>query len=116
MFCQHRGSDHLGVERQLQLRAVEIGEFASGPRRDGRHQVVNGTHPSGECRDRRVVGHVNGLGSDAVVVVLPSQYGRVTPRDDHVGSLRTRQNSNGAGDPAAAPDDHHTLTSQGTHN
>ena len=115
MLGQHRRADDLGVERELQLRTVEVGEFAASPGRDGRHQVVNGSHSIGERSDGRVIGDVNRFGSDAVIVVLGSQCRAVTARDDDTGTLGARQEGDGAGNPAATSDHNHTLTLQGAH-
>ena len=78
--------------------------------------MVDGAHTFGEGGDRRVVGDVDDLGGDARIVVGVGELAPVTAGDDDSRALRSCQQRDGAGDPAAAPDHHNRLVLQrGTH-
>jgi hypothetical protein len=98
--------DHLRIERQPDLLAVEIADPAASPGRRGGDDVVDATDPAGERSDRRVIGQVDDIGPDRLLPGVGLLERRPPPaRDDHVGARVPRGDRDATGD-AAPPTDH----------
>jgi hypothetical protein len=76
--------------------------------------MVDGSHPIGERGDRHVIGNVDRLRGDAVVVVCRGECRPAAARDHDTRTFGPGQHRHGACDPACPPYNDQTLTFQGT--
>jgi hypothetical protein len=99
VFGEHRRADDLGVERQLQILGLEIGEFPPGTGRCRRHHMIDGTNAVGKAADGRVVGDVDGLGGNREAGVRVGELDLVAACDDNPRTFLVREQCHGTSGP-----------------